>query len=364
MSKPLRSADPTPRNVQFSHFGVLNDGSNSKGAFATSLITNVVVALLVIVISAAVKTKVAADNKLKEITLAKAEKPPEPKPKPPPPKPPPPIKPLPTPPKIEPPKIKMPEPIKPPPEIKPMDVPKPVPVVMKAPAPIKVEAPPAPKVVNLAAKASAASVVNNDAHPSAVRLGTPDSPIKSSMTGPAVSRVNLSAGMPGMPASNSGSGPPSKVVNMGNGQPSGGNLNATGKVNKVGLGNGCSGPACNGTGPAGPKAVAIAPPVAVAQPTQPKVASVLAKAPVVTYIPKPVYSAEATALHLQGDALVKVIFMANGTMKVQGLAHGLGHGLDQAALDVANGIKFKPATDGTGSPVDFPTTVTVHFLIN
>ena len=31
MAKPLRSDDPTPQNMQFAHFGVLNDGSQSKG---------------------------------------------------------------------------------------------------------------------------------------------------------------------------------------------------------------------------------------------------------------------------------------------------------------------------------------------
>jgi len=364
MSKPLRSADPTPKSVQFAHFGVLNDGSNSKGAFATSFITNIVVALLVVVISAAVKTKVANDNKLKTLTVAVKEKPPEPKPKPPPPKPPPPIKPLPIPPKIEPPKIKMPDPIKPPPEIKPIDVPKPVPVVMKAPAPIKVEAPPAPKVVNLAAKASAASVVNNDAHPSAVRLGTPDSPIKSSMTGPAVSRVNLSAGMPGMPASNSGSGPPSKTVNMGNGQPSGGNLNASGKVNKVGLGSGCSGPACTGTGPSGPKAVAIAPPVAAAAPPPVKTVSSMASPPTVTYKPTPVYTADAKAMHLEGNVSIRIRVSATGAVTVLGVVHGLGHGLDEAAVTATQGTRFKPALDGAGHPMDWEGVVLVSFQMS
>jgi TonB family protein len=49
---------------------------------------------------------------------------------------------------------------------------------------------------------------------------------------------------------------------------------------------------------------------------------------------------------------------------VVGLTHGLGHGLDQSALNAARGIRFKPATDSSGNPVDFPTTITVHFLIN
>ena len=362
MSKPLRSADPTPKSVQFAHFGVLQDNSSSKGAFATSFITNIVVALLVVIISAAVKTKVANDNKLKSLTVAVKEKPPEPKPKPPPPKPPPPIKPLPVPPKIEPPKIKMPDPIKPPPEVKPIDVPKPVPVVMKAPAPVKVDPPPAPKVVNMA-KPAAASVANNDAHPSAVRLGTPDSPIKSSMTGPAVSRVNLSAGQPGMPPTNSGSGPPSKVAFAGSGSPQGTNLNgkSASAVKINGLANGCNGPGCNGSGPASATNVAIAAKPVIASAPPPKPTGSLAANPIVTAKPKPAYTEEAKQLHIEGNVSIKIRVAANGAVSVLGVVHGLGHGLDQSAIQAT---QFRPALDSSGHPTDWEGVVQVSFQMS
>src|SRR5476649_2747848 len=197
--KPLRSADPNPRSVQFSHFGVLNDGGSSKGAFLTSTVFNVVVLLLAVLVGNAVRNEIKErKDKLTTITLAPKEEPP----KPPPPKIIPP-KPLPEPPKIQPPKIQ-PPPVQLPPDLKPVVVPVPK-VNLTPPAPKAVVPPPAPKLVNLA-NAHAASVVNNDAHPSAVRLGRPDSPVSPNMTGPAVSRVNLSNGMPGMPASNTGSG--------------------------------------------------------------------------------------------------------------------------------------------------------------
>ena len=32
MVKPLRSEDPAPQNMQFAHFGVLNDGNQSKAS--------------------------------------------------------------------------------------------------------------------------------------------------------------------------------------------------------------------------------------------------------------------------------------------------------------------------------------------
>jgi TonB family protein len=118
-----------------------------------------------------------------------------------------------------------------------------------------------------------------------------------------------------------------------------------------------------GSGARGPVTVQIAPQHVVA-PVRPATATTLSKPPVVTYVPKPVYTEEAKALHLEGDAAVKVRLMADGTVQVLGLTHGLGHGLDQSALNAARGIRFKPATDSSGNAVDFPTTVTVHFLIN
>jgi protein TonB len=355
--KPLRSDDPNPRSVQFSHFGVLNDGSSSKGAFFGSFVFNGLLVLIAIIISAAAVNKV---NEHKD-KLAVLIEPIKEQPKPPPPKIIPP-KPLPEPPKpIQPPKIP-PPPVQLPPELKPIVVPVPK-VNLSPPAPKKVDPPPAPKVVSLA-NAHAASVINNDAHPSAVRLGRPDSPVSPNMTGPAVSRVNLSAGMPGMPASNTGSGPRSTSVNLGNGSPQGTNLNgrSAAVVPVKGLNNGV--PGGTGTGRNGPVSVQIAPPQQQIAAARPTVVGPSGHPPVITYTPKPIYSAEASALHLEGEARVSVRLNANGSVQVLGLIHGLGHGLDQSALASAQGIRFRPATDGAGHPVDFPTTVVIRFAIN
>jgi periplasmic protein TonB len=353
--KPLRSDDPNPRNPQFSHFGVLNDGNNSKGAFLGSAIFNGVIVLLAIIVSAAAVNKV---NEHKD-KLAVLIEPIKEQPKPPPPKIIPP-KPVPQPPKpIEPPKIQ-PPPVQLPPELKPIVVPTPK-VNLAPPAPKKVDPPPAPKLVSLA-NAHAASVVNNDAHPSAVRLGTPDSPVNPK--GPAVSRVNLSAGMPGMPASNNGNGPASKSVNLGNGSPQGTNLNgrSAAVVPVKGLNNGV--PGGTGTGRNGPVSVQIAPPQQQIAAARPTVTGPSGHPPVITYTPKPVYSAEAKSLNLEGEARVSVKLSANGTVQVLSLVHGLGHGLDQAALAAAQGIRFRPATDAAGHPVDSTNTVVIRFALN
>jgi TonB family protein len=85
--------------------------------------------------------------------------------------------------------------------------------------------------------------------------------------------------------------------------------------------------------------------------------------PKVTYKPTPVYTDEAKALHLEGKATVSVIFHANGTMEVLGLVHGLGHGLDESALQAARGVRFQPALDATGRPIDFPTQIIITFAL-
>ena len=72
MAKPLRSDNPAPQNIQFTHFGVLNDGKQSKGAFTTAIVINMTIArAAVIVIGSAVKT-VVISNKTKDIAYRRA----------------------------------------------------------------------------------------------------------------------------------------------------------------------------------------------------------------------------------------------------------------------------------------------------
>jgi protein TonB len=170
--------------------------------------------------------------------------------------------------------------------------------------------------------------------------------------------------MPGMPAGNTGNGPPSKSVNLGNGSPQGTNLQGrSAAITPIkGLNNGV--PGGTGTGNHGPVVVQIAPPQQVASAPKPTVISPMAHPPVITYTPKPAYTAEASSMHLEGEARVSVRLNANGSVQVLTLVHGLGHGLDQSALSAAQGIRFKPATDAAGQPVDFPTTVVIRFAIN
>ena len=360
MPKPLRSEDPNPRNVQFSHFGVLNDGARSKGAIVTSVVTNVVVLLLLIVLGSVVKIE-TAKPKAKDLTFVEV-KPPEVKPPPPPP----PVK-LPPVPHIEPPKVVIEKPIPPPPDVKPVEVPVPKPVISQ-PAPPKIHNPaPAPVAVSLANHAAA--VPNHDAHPTAVRLGATDNPLKP-LTGPAVANVNLGVnGVPGMSKGNVGNGPHATAVTLGNGCPNCTNMNGhdSGNNRVVGVKLGVDG----GTGPLNSKNYANRPVNVQFQtnqappPTHPQVASTVAStAPVVTFKPQPVYSAEAKAMHLEGNVSVRIRVLPTGSVEVLGVVHGLGHGLDESAESACRGTRFKPAVDAAGHPVPWEGVVLVRFQMS
>jgi len=79
----------------------------------------------------------------------------------------------------------------------------------------------------------------------------------------------------------------------------------------------------------------------------------------ITYKPNPIYTQEARDLKLEGEVLLEVSFSANGTLHVNRVVRGLGHGLDEAAIAAANKIRFKPALR-YGQPVD--STAVVHVM--
>jgi TonB family protein len=74
------------------------------------------------------------------------------------------------------------------------------------------------------------------------------------------------------------------------------------------------------------------------------------------------YTSEARALRVQGDVILRVTFTASGRVLVQGVVHGLGHGLDEEARRVAALIRFRPATRN-GQAVDLTTNITITFQL-
>jgi TonB family protein len=358
--KPLQyDTSRPPVDVRFKDFGVLDAGSQSKTSVATAIVLNGLALAFVIALGMAAKRTIEEARQVTILTAPLLQPAPLPKPLPRPPLPKPPvIK------EVEPPKIKL-------PETKAPEIPKPTPVKMAQPMPVvtpaaprRVIAPAAPKVVSLAHPAPA-SVVNNSPHPTAVALGRPDNPIAPSNR-PATNAINLGQrGMPGMPAENSGGGPRATQVNLGSGSPS---SQATSGYNGVravaGIPHGVPG----ATGPnnsTGHEAGQVN----LGQNVQPTVRPIMPtaasaqRAPKVLFKPTPVYTAEATALHLSGEVAVRIRVSANGSVTVLGIASPLGHGLDQSAERAVQGTRFSPALDASGRPVDWEGVVRVNFQL-
>jgi len=85
-------------------------------------------------------------------------------------------------------------------------------------------------------------------------------------------------------------------------------------------------------------------------------------APTIIDKPKPEYTAGGRSMKIEGDVVVDMVFLANGTVQINRVVSGLGHGLDEAAVRSAQQIKFKPAKLH-GEPVDFPARVRIEFRL-
>jgi TonB family protein len=119
-------------------------------------------------------------------------------------------------------------------------------------------------------------------------------------------------------------------------------------------------PASSYTG--GKVASAGIPAVAVAVPVPKAIESVVSTNLEIVSKPIPDYTREARQLKVQGDVVLRVTFTSSGRVVVQGVVHGLGHGLDEEARRVAQQIHFRPATRN-GQPVDLTTTIVITFQL-
>jgi TonB family protein len=82
----------------------------------------------------------------------------------------------------------------------------------------------------------------------------------------------------------------------------------------------------------------------------------------ITYKPRPAYTAEGRQLKIEGEVLLDVVFSANGQIRVVKVVHGLGHGLDESAVQAAQKIQFKPAMRD-GQPADFEAVLHIVFQL-
>ncbi len=343
-------------------FGLLPEPEGRAGSFFTSMVINGLILILLLVIGATAKK--AMDQHKYEYTelIVPTTPPPRPKIKV---KVPPPPKELPTPVRLpethfEAPRIKLQKP-----ELKP-DL-KPVTMEAKVALPtVKLAKPavilsPQPK----AALTAAMPAQNRQVKPSTapVHLGetfgvTPNPNATRPATVAAIG--NPYGGMQGPAVA------PHGVVGstgIGNGLKSGSNAGVVGKVASAGI-PGATGTSSTGStygnakvASAGIPAVTTA---AVAKPTVPEAASSTTLD--LLSIPEGQYTSEAKQLRVQGDVVLRVTFTASGQVLVQGVVHGLGHGLDEEARRVAQLIKFRPATRN-GQAVDLTTNIKIKFQL-
>jgi TonB family protein len=171
-----------------------------------------------------------------------------------------------------------------------------------------------------------------------------------------------------------GKGNPNKTTNVnrlgspalpggpGYGNGTGGDKGARAVVASTGFGNGVANPPQGGkqgviqsSGFADQTVVTDAPKKKAAADSGTSQVDILSK-------PRPEYTAEGRALKLEGDVVVDLVFLANGSVQVSHVVSGLGHGLDEAAVQAAQQIKFKPAKRD-GEAVDFPARVRIEFRL-
>jgi len=159
-------------------------------------------------------------------------------------------------------------------------------------------------------------------------------------------------------------GSPALPGGEGYGNGTGGKKGISGTVASTGFGNGTANPP-----PSGKKGTVVSTGFANAADTTAEAPKKKQQAtgaadtsPTILDKPKPEYTAEGRSLKIEGDVVVDMVFRANGTVQINHVISGLGHGLDEAAVRSAQQIKFKPAKRA-GEPVDFPARVRIEFRL-
>jgi protein TonB len=347
MPKPLYSDDPNPKDMSFSTFGLLPEAKANKGAFVTSTTIMVVLAVLVVLaglITPALNPPTRADFTL----LAPPPPPPPPAPKPPPPPPPPKVEQLPPPPKPLPATVtnEPPAPLPPPPP--------PMALTRNVKAPPTT---PLPFVAAVSVNGHKNTIVNQpvgmDTLSTTTRKGPPsNAPIDMHATNVVERKTpgNAVGNGPDLGASVTSSKTRSSIY--GNGAPTSASIVST-KGSAGGTGTNPEARGVNGVRTVAPVAVAS---VREAAPMG-SPARVLSEPNANSYI-----TDDARKNHVQGVVRLRVRVLASGATQVIGLdGPGLGHGLDEASISVAKLIRWKPAQDASGRPIDTETVIGIRF---
>ena len=225
-----------------------------------------------------------------------------------------------------------------------------------------------------------------DAPPAPIARGNPTRPLETGVFSGSSAPVTVKAplrevqtggfgdpnGLPGKGAENAHLRAPSigsfdLPTGPGTGNGTGGSKGIRGTVASAGFGNGIAGPG-NGDHGGGSRGSVREAGFGDSEPAAREVRTV-AKAPVAETVPvevlakpTPVYTDEARRLKVEGEVLLQVVFLASGQVQVVKVVRGLGHGLDEAAVNAAGKIRFKPAQRG-GQSVDYTATIHIVFQI-
>jgi TonB family protein len=172
-----------------------------------------------------------------------------------------------------------------------------------------------------------------------------------------------------------GKGDPNKTTNVnrlgspalpggpGYGNGTGGDKGARGVVASTGFGNGIANPPQGGGKQGVVQSSGFANQTVASDAPKKKASADSGTSPVdILSKPRPEYTAEGRALKLEGDVVIDLVFLANGSVQVNHVVSGLGHGLDESAVQAAQQIKFKPAKRD-GEAVDFPARVRIEFRL-
>ena len=338
------------------NFGLLPEPERSPGSFITSSIINGLILATLLYVGATAK-KIIEEHKyeMTELVIPAKQPPPE-KAK------------LPEPPKIKPPDlpdvkfqarmIHMPKP-EPKPEVKPIQMEAKVNLPDIQAKQQVVTLAPQPK----AALTAAMPAQDNSRKPSTkpVHLGQtfgvmPNPNARGPATIAAIgNEYGNSRGAVGAPHGVPGS------TGIGNGTKFGSNSGVVGKVASAGI-PGATGTAGTGAYSGGKVASAAIPTVTKAVVVQQVVEKPASTSLEVISKPPVQYTAEARQLKIQGDVVLRITVTASGQVVVQGVLHGLGHGLDEEARRVAQQMRFRPATRN-GHAVDTTTTITITFQL-
>jgi TonB family protein len=157
-------------------------------------------------------------------------------------------------------------------------------------------------------------------------------------------------------------GSPALPGGPGYGNGTGGDKGIRGTVASTGFGNGTANPPQGGGKKGSVQSSGFGDQTVVADAPKKKADAAASGTGSVTILdkPRPEYTAEGRNLKLEGDVVLDLVFLANGTVHVNRVISGLGHGLDEAAIRAAQQIKFKPAKQDN-QPVDFPARVRIEF---